>query len=329
MSQTDDGMSTVTVDDELSFAHLVGHLWKHWRLLGAIALLCGVIAAVISLLMAPIFTAHVSLLPRQQQAQQNILGQLASLTSISLGDGSSYEALYGQIITSDRLIERLLEKQWQRYEDDDPKSLMEILKPRDKPAEQDVKWIERERFKGHLRRNVISFERRNATGYMQIKVMVPHWPELAASLANELSYELDVYIQEISRDKASEQRRFISDRLVQIHVDLDIATSTLADFESQNRSYEASPTLRSQHSDLARDVQIQTALWIELKRQLEVAKIDENKDVVAIDVLDAARTPIARSAPNRTLITLCGAVLGFILACAWVLIRKRPLIPVS
>lgn len=329
MSQTDGRLSTVTVDEELSIAHLIGLLWRHWRLLGAVALVCGVIAALISLLMAPVFMAQVSLLPRHQQAQQNILGQLVSLTNISLGEGSSYEALYGHIITSDRILERLLKKQWQRFESDDPQTLMAILNPSDEPAAQDDKWIERERFKAYLRRNVISFERRNTTGYMLIKVMVPHWPELAASLANELSKELDVFIQEISRDKASEQRRFITDRLVQIQVDLDTAATTLADFETQNRSYGTSPSLRRKHADLSRDVQIQSTLWGELKRQLEVAKIDENKDVVAIDVLDAARAPIARSAPRRSLITLCGAALGFMLGCAWVLIRKRSPVPVS
>lgn len=328
MSQQDDRQMAVSVDDELSFVHLIRLFTSHWRFLVGAAALCGVIAALVSLLMTPLFAAKVSLLPRQQQAQQNILGQLASLTNISLGEGSSYEALYGQIVTSDRILDRLLEKQWPRFEGDDPRLLIEILGT-DRTADGPDDWTDRARFKAYLRRNVISFERRNTTGYMQIKVMVPRWPELAASLANGLAEELDMYIQELSRNKASEQRRFITDRLVQIQVELDAAASRLTEFEFQNRSYETSPILRRQHADLSREVQVQSALWTELKRQLEVAKIDEHKDVMAIDVLDTAKIPFVRSAPNRTLIAFCGAVLGFILGCLWVLVRKRSPLPVS
>lgn len=326
MKQAYDEMPASSGDDEISVVQLTRLMWRSRRLIAAVILICGIIAAVISLLLPPIYTARVSLLPRDQGTQQNLLGQLASLTNMQLGNGSTYEDLYGQIITSNRVLDRILDEQWSRYAGDEPKPLMELLGSHKRPDASVKTWAERERFKSNLRRQVISFERRAATGYMQISVSLPRWPELAAELANALAGELDAYLQEMSRGRASEQRRFISDRLDEIRIELDAAASSLADFESQNRSFASSPLLSRRHTELTRDLQVQTAVWIELKRQLEIAKIDENKDVIAIEVLDSATVPFVRSAPSRSLITLGGAALGFVLACGWVLVRGRPAI---
>ena len=323
MTRANNELSASIGDDEISVVQLTRLMWRSRRLIGAVVLICGVIAAAISMLLPPIFTARVSLLPRDHDNRQNILGQLASLTNMRLGDGSAYEDLYGQIITSNRVLDRILDEQWSRFAGDEPGPLMDLLGSR-RHTDTSVKtWAERERFKNTLRRQVISFERRATTGYMQISVNLPKWPELAADLANALAGELDAYLQETSRGRASEQRRFISDRLDEIRIELDAAASSLADFESQNRSFETSPLLRRRHVELTRDLQVQTAVWIELKRQLEIAKIDENKDAIAIEVLDSATVPFARSAPSRSLITLGGAALGFVLACGWVLVRGR------
>ena len=308
-------------DADFSLVLFVRLFRARWRLIAAGFLLGAIIAAGVSYTMPPIFTADVSLLPRQEEGNSNIIGQLASLTNLSLSSGTAYEELYGRIITSDRILDAVLDKQWKTKESEESQDLYTILEYGDKNTTHDR--LEREKFKKYLRKNVIIFDRRNTTGFMSISVSLPHQPVLAADLANELADQLDGYLQQLSRTRASDQRRFISTRLGQVEQDVASAASLLAEFESKNHLYQTSPTLRSAHSGLERSLEVQTAIWIELKRQYEIAKIDEFKDTAAVEVLDSAIPPNLRSAPRRKMIVLTGAALGFIIGCMVILVLDR------
>jgi uncharacterized protein involved in exopolysaccharide biosynthesis len=66
------------------------------------------------------------------------------------------------------------------------------------------------------------------------------------------------------------------------------------------------------YDELEREVQAQTSVWIELRRQLELAKIDVNKEMNSINVLDIASVPTKKSGPNRTFRVAVGFVVGFV-----------------
>jgi len=86
----------------------------------------------------------------------------------------------------------------------------------------------------------------------------------------------------------------------------------LKEFRERNRRIMDSPQLMLEQERLARDVQINSTVFIELKKQLEVAKIEEIKNIPIINVLDEARPAVARSSPRRTR----SAVLTFFLSLA-------------
>jgi uncharacterized protein involved in exopolysaccharide biosynthesis len=73
----------------------------------------------------------------------------------------------------------------------------------------------------------------------------------------------------------------------------------LKEFREKNRKVADSPQLMMEQERLARDVQINSTVFIELKKQLEVAKIEEIKNIPIINVLDVARPPVRRSSPAR------------------------------
>jgi hypothetical protein len=50
--------------------------------------------------------------------------------------------------------------------------------------------------------------------------------------------------------------------------------------------------------------------------------VQEAKEVPSVKVLDAAVAPTKKSFPPRGLLTVAGAVLAFLAACAWILIRQ-------
>jgi tyrosine-protein kinase Etk/Wzc len=64
-----------------------------------------------------------------------------------------------------------------------------------------------------------------------------------------------------------------------------------------------------------RDVTYQNYLVDLIQRQYEAARLDEAKAAPVIQLVDSARTPIKKSGPARTLWTLVGAGLAFVISC--------------
>ena len=113
--------------------------------------------------------------------------------------------------------------------------------------------------------------------------------------------------------------------MLEARKDLERVTDDLASFVETNRLYSDSPMLTRRFNDLSREVEAQTAVWVELRRQLEVAKIDENKTINTVDVLDRASPPVKKAGPARGQYGVIGAFLGFVaslLALCWLELKR-------
>ena len=73
------------------------------------------------------------------------------------------------------------------------------------------------------------------------------------------------------------------------------------------------------------EFQIVSAVYQELNKQLEQAKLQVSKDTPIFSVIKPATIPNIRSAPKRSLIVLIWGFIGFVLSCGFVLI-KGPLL---
>jgi uncharacterized protein involved in exopolysaccharide biosynthesis len=158
---------------------------------------------------------------------------------------------------------------------------------------------------------------------MTISVSLPGEPQLAAAIANELAISLAGLIRELRIDKATDNRRFVAERLEAVEAELAAAENAQTEFEINNRGFESSPALRQRHAQLARDVQALTSIWVTLKRELEVAEIEEQEKSVALTVLDTATAPLEPSAPNRVRILVVSLILGGLVAMILVAAREH------
>ncbi|MGB7283466.1 MAG: Wzz/FepE/Etk N-terminal domain-containing protein [Candidatus Acidiferrum sp.] len=82
------------------------------------------------------------------------------------------------------------------------------------------------------------------------------------------------------------------------------------------------PLLGVTYSDLYRQTKIEETVYELLTQQYELAKVEEAKEVPSVKVLDAAVVPTKKSFPPRGLLTVAGAGLAFLVACAWILLRQ-------
>jgi tyrosine-protein kinase Etk/Wzc len=88
-------------------------------------------------------------------------------------------------------------------------------------------------------------------------------------------------------------------------------------------SFNDVPELNLELARLFREVKIQNEVYLLLQKQFYSDKIQENKDVPTIEVLDKAIPPLKAKSPRLVYHTFLGAVLIFLLACSIVLISEN------
>jgi len=124
-------------------------------------------------------------------------------------------------------------------------------------------------------------------------------PVLAAAVVNACTEELDRFIQDLRASQAGEKVRFISQRLTEVQQQLGDAENSLKAFRERNRQILGAPQLMLEETRLIRDVTVNEQLFLTLKTQHEIARIEEVRNLPDIMVLEKAVAPIVRDAPLR------------------------------
>lgn len=84
----------------------------------------------------------------------------------------------------------------------------------------------------------------------------------------------------------------------------------------------SAPSIGVEYVRRLRELKTQEALFEQLTKQFEMAKISEARDSSSIQVLDDAVVPIRKSRPKRSLIVILGTVTAFFTAVFLVFIRE-------
>ena len=177
------------------------------------------------------------------------------------------------------LLDGLMQRRWDHADHAEPADLYALFDiDADAPES-------RHRLHRVLRNKVIRFSRDRQTGYMEVSATAPSDPAFAAALANAVVEDLDRFNKTTQQARAREHRVFVESREADAQEKLREAEDALARFVNENRSYTDSPLLLVEYNRLSRLVTAQSTVWMELRRQTELARIDENKDLRSVTVL--------------------------------------------
>lgn len=304
----------------------IGFLVRMWRkrpIILLVALGGGALALGVSFVVSPVYDATVTMLPQRSQTPTGTLGQFAGLAGIPLVGTEDYEELYREIVLSDRVLDTVLDRKWPTSTSNDSVSIFAALRQGVNKDNTRKGLQSAQRMKKRLRLHIIDFSRDKLSGFMLLRVSFPRDPLLAAALANHLAQELDRCNQNLNHAHASGQRVFVEERLRACALELSASESTLTNFVAANRAYALSPGLTQQYTQLAREVRAQEAVWLELRRQLELARIEEHKRLVTVTILDPAAVPTERAAPDRLRYLLAGVLAGVVAASAGLVLCEQ------
>lgn len=292
-----------------------------WNSRGTVLKITGIIT-VISLIIVFIlpkqFRSTVILLPdtdKTKLAGMAGFSNLAALAGVNLGT-VTIEQLYPTIISSETIMKKVI---YAKYYSEDFKQKINLIEYWDISEDTEARNFEiaMEKLKDRLD---VNFDK--ITNVVTVSLWMPE-AQLSADILDTLASSVDSFIRYNRNTNAAEQRRWIESRLDQVKNDLSKAENALKNFREQNRIFDNSPQLQLQQARLMREVEMQSTIYGELRKQYELAKIEEIKTVPVINVLDYPRAAGKKDKPKRALITIVTFFFSFTGSCFYVIIREK------
>lgn len=268
----------------------------------------------LSFLLPKHWTAEVGFVPEASSSFQlpSGIGALAGELGFSLptADPMSSPEFYAAVMESRSLLERTLQTRFPvpnvTAGQTDSALLIEILEIEDdsprKRMEKAVEWL-----RDH------SFPRvDNKTGTIEFGVELPD-PDLAAAVTSHMVGLLNDFNQRTRNLRARERRKFTEARTNESQTDLENAEDSLRAFLTRNRQFEFTPQLLFERNRLERQVTLRQEVYQTLRREYEIARIEEVNDTPVLTVVDPPVAPAHHSSPKRFRMALVAAVLGLLL----------------
>lgn len=307
----------VPLDSEfkIDLFSLISLLWIKRKIIFFIVLGSAILSVGYSYILKESFLAKTTILPESEKSKISSLGGLsdiASLAGVNIGSEGSFVKLYPTIIKSETVLKSVIHKKFQTNSRSYPVNLIEYWEldstSPDFQFENSLKILREE----------LQISIDNKTSVITISISMPE-PQLAADILNTITSELDKFIRNKKTTSAGEQRRFVEARLAEVKEELTNAENAVKIFREKNKQV-LSPNLLLEQERLIRDVQINTVVYTELRKQFEIVKIEEVKNIPIITPLDTARAPAYKDRPKRSMILITAITVSFFGTIGFILI---------
>ena len=298
-----------TIDLE-TFLQYLEILVKRRRLIIAIFSVITFSTLFYVLLTPPTYVSRTTILPAESENSspfRGLAGASAQLMGFNLPDGGDFSLLYKPVAESRRVITNVLKSNFNSTKYEEKVPLLDILEIDAESIEERLDIGYRRFINGILE---VEFDRDNRITRLYVGTLEP---QLSADIAQSLVREIDKYGREYAMGKATENKVFIKERLVETLNLLENAEGDLKVFREKNKRIENSPDLQLEQGRLVREVRVQEEVYLTLKKELEIVKIKEVKSLPLIRILDEAVAPIIKSKPNRRLIMVVAMFLALLL----------------
>lgn len=299
----------------ISLGEIVSRLSASRRLVPLFAgagLLLGIVAG---LVIPKVYVSEATLLPSSDDEGGLLGGNLAGLAGtlgISLSGVNVPEShLFPAILKSERILREALATPMDSSDASAGTLFDHVADPGD-PEDVRAELAVR-----RVRQEVLRVGLDEETGIVRVTVRMDE-PE-RANRANAIFLErLSEYLRHERTAQSRDNRQFVEDRYNEAKRELARAENELAAFREGNRKINNSPELLVAEGRLYRAVRVQEEVFLELTRQYELARIEEQKATPVVEVLDPPtlhRIPGSPKLPiHAGLGLLIGAILGSLIA---------------
>lgn len=216
------------------------------------------------------------------------------------------------------------------YEDTDPEfsaavlaRILELLEQRFRALTMETVLLQKQHVEERLagvgadrqaaQDRLVAFHR--ATGIVDLEEQSAQSALLLAEYKRELltkEVELQSLREFLPADDAS---------VVQLQGQIDVVRQVLDELQSGFSSFspptiprDELPAVAAEYLNLSRDLELQEQLYLVLRQQYELIRIDETDPSRTFQVVEAVEVPEVRYWPNRTLVSILGSLAAFLLS---------------
>jgi LPS O-antigen subunit length determinant protein (WzzB/FepE family) len=269
--------------------------------------LASVLAALIMILTPNRYTSTAVILSSGNSDRFSAFKAMAGLSSVLGGGDANSSDLFPVILRSHLVRDSLLSKTYEFSFKDEPMrlTLAEYLRIDDPDRRREALG----------RITTVSSDTR--TGEISLAVETKY-PEFSQALVSEYLNQLEIFNLYSRRSEARERVRYLTREVDERRRTLAEAEDSLSAYQSRNRTWAVTsdPIILKEVGRLRRDVEIKVQTLAYLTQEFEAAKLDAQKDVPVVRVLDLASLPTLKSGPHRTIAVLAaGAVSFFLVVC--------------
>ena len=148
-------------------------------------------------------------------------------------------------------------------------------------------------------------------------------PKLSSDIANFIaSYVVD-YVSKEQRHFATKNKEYLSNRLILSKNDLYDSENEFTTFRKQYPISHDTPELQLSRLRLIRSVDVNQEVYITIKKQFELSKVEESKERLFINILDEASPPVYKEYPKRLIIVTSFTILGAFISVLYLLVIFR------
>ncbi|MFA4920574.1 MAG: Wzz/FepE/Etk N-terminal domain-containing protein [Candidatus Neomarinimicrobiota bacterium] len=287
---------------------------KH-RIVNIISLFLGAILvfALVFFVMKKKYTASVTILPPSQDLSSGIMGSMGALASIAGLDlpQSTLQSpeMYKEILTSRKVLDTILFEEFEGVDTSGMIFTELLINILDIEARNEKEKIDKALKK--LSNDVIYIDINSESKVIKLSVTLTN-PVYAANVANRMVELLNYIVINQIQYENRQQLLYIEDHIRYSQDSIKIAEKNLQTFLETIKSI-AEPVNQIKELALKRDLELYTAIWIELKQQKEIYTLKSITSLAEVKVLDKAQPPYLKSRPKRLLMMISLGGLYFIL----------------
>jgi len=262
------------------------------------------------------------LLPSSVSGNLGSLAGLASQFGVNVPVGNqadlSSPLLFPELLRSRTFAEKILDKNFYTEKFGKELSLLAILTHGDEPPKIGRDTLVTTALSSLGK--ILEFDQDPLSTFSVIKVTASE-PIFAKELAEVVLVELEALNRFFKSQTVNEKTSFIEERIASVEDDLESSETSLKTFNEKNRQI-SSPSLQLVQERLTREVEIQKGIFLTLKQQLELAKIEEVQEASVVQILDRPQTALGPSNKNLMLSVLLSGVIGIGLGILFGFIRS-------
>ncbi len=310
-------------NEQVGITELISIYKKHIKNILTITLVVFILSIIYSIISTPLYKSYISLYPQHNQNSSfasSLLGvdEIASTLGLDIGNESTSGFNVPDIVNSRRLKKAIVAREWRSkvhntqvnlidyWELDKPGLFSSIFKLNG-PEIEHLYNIAIEKLTSLM--SVYKHE----SGMITISLLMED-EIIASEIVNFISDWIENYVSNEMMLKATKNRQFIEERLDNAKNDLFLSEEKWSDFQKNHSIADDNPDVLLQKARLLRNIEVNQQVYITLRQQFELNRIEELKERPVINILDVGEVATEESKPLRILIVLSSTLIAFILS---------------